>query len=155
MVRFLFGSIVALGGYACLIPMVWMGMSSPLYLPLPAVAGVIAGILIGGMFDDLTCEVWDAGDVLFVRDGAGREASVFLKDIRAVSYLNPMTSYFSTAGKAASLTLDHDAGLGREIRFLPIIDPRIDIDRGVAAAYIEQLRHRVASARKSGLKPGG
>jgi hypothetical protein len=94
MMKVLFGLVTTLGAYAFLIPMVWMGILSPLCLPLPAMAGLIAGFLGGGLMDDFTCEVWDARDVLIVRDVDGREAAIPLRDIRRVTYLYPWRSSY-------------------------------------------------------------
>lgn len=153
MMKFLFGSMVAVGGYVLLIPMVWLGTTDPLYLLLPALAGVVAGFLGGGLLNDFTCELWDAVDTLIARDGDGREAAIPLGDIERITYSFVLGNGKGNISRLATLVLKRDHGLGMQIRFLPKLDQRIDIDPYYSNAYIERLRHRVELAKRSGDKP--
>jgi hypothetical protein len=110
-------------------PVFWFGMVGIFFgvtvygttvgrsMPLPAVLApvfmaVVGYLVMKHLVFDLVDEVWDAGQVLIVRNG-GREDRVDLRDVVNVSYT------IATNPRRVTLTLRRPSGFGPEISFVP------------------------------------
>jgi hypothetical protein len=107
-----FGALVAF--FAAL---AFTGLSSGRYPPIPVLVipilmGVIFFFIMKKMLFDLVDEVWDAGDVLIIKN-KNEEERVALSDIMNVSY-SPLGG-----GKRVTLLLRRPYSFGDRIHFCP------------------------------------
>jgi hypothetical protein len=136
--------VVVIGFPLLIMTLIWWttrNSSNPVPLPVllpPALIGIFLFFIFKKLIFDLADEVWDAGDMLIVRN-KGREDRILLADIINVSY-----SQFVNPPRV-TLMLRTPGLFGDQVSFSP---PRAGILPLSASPIVDELIRRVDAARR-------